>query len=111
MKIVDGNTLKQYDYFEQLFILLPLEHAEDKDIGNLAVLEAMRIDLKMKADPKCVKRGLNFEHFLNNGFVKHNEVIQKFGRYPYRNEAMNRKATPEEEEFLKSLKKEERFGQ
>ena len=38
-KCLDENTVKNYDYFEQLFILLPLEHAEDKDIANLSVLE------------------------------------------------------------------------
>lgn len=30
----------------------------------------------------------------------HHDVIQKFGRFPYRNEALGRDTTPEEKEFL-----------
>ncbi len=32
--------------------------------------------------------------------VKHREVIRRFGRFPYRNEALQRETTPEEAEYL-----------
>ena len=33
--------------------------------------------------------------------VKHKEIIEKFGRYPHRNEILGRISTEEEIEFLK----------
>lgn len=33
---------------------------------------------------------------------KHYDVLKKYGRYPSRNEALDRKSTPEEEEMLKN---------
>tara|TARA_R110000868_G_scaffold158638_1_gene386912 strand:- start:5947 stop:6540 length:594 start_codon:yes stop_codon:yes gene_type:complete len=32
--------------------------------------------------------------------VKHREVIRRFGRFPYRNEALERETTPEEADYL-----------
>jgi uncharacterized protein (DUF924 family) len=33
--------------------------------------------------------------------VRHNAIIERFGRYPHRNEILSRESTPEEIEFLK----------
>ena len=33
--------------------------------------------------------------------VKHLEIIERFGRFPHRNEILGRESTPEEIEFLK----------
>ena len=40
---------------------------------------------------------------------KHYDIIQQFGRYPYRNKVMERESTQEEEEWLKNGG--ETFGQ
>jgi uncharacterized protein (DUF924 family) len=32
--------------------------------------------------------------------VQHNAIIERFGRYPHRNEILSRESTPEEIEFL-----------
>jgi uncharacterized protein (DUF924 family) len=32
--------------------------------------------------------------------VRHMEIIERFGRFPHRNEVMGRQTTPEEAEFL-----------
>jgi uncharacterized protein (DUF924 family) len=40
--------------------------------------------------------------------IKHKEIIEKFGRFPHRNEVLGRESTPEEVEYLKEA---ERFGQ
>jgi uncharacterized protein (DUF924 family) len=34
---------------------------------------------------------------------EHHDIIAQFGRYPYRNKALNRKSTPEEEKFLSEV--------
>jgi uncharacterized protein (DUF924 family) len=33
--------------------------------------------------------------------LKHQQIIQRFGRYPHRNSILGRPSTPEEESFLK----------
>lgn len=33
--------------------------------------------------------------------VRHRDIIERFGRYPHRNEALGRASTPEEQQFLK----------
>jgi uncharacterized protein (DUF924 family) len=33
--------------------------------------------------------------------VKHKVIIERFGRFPHRNDILGRKSTPEEVEFLK----------
>jgi uncharacterized protein (DUF924 family) len=33
--------------------------------------------------------------------VKHKVIVERFGRFPHRNEILGRKSTPEEIEFLK----------
>ncbi len=43
-----------------------------------------------------------FEGTKNFEFeVRHNAIIERFGRYPHRNEILSRDSTPEEIEFLK----------
>jgi len=39
---------------------------------------------------------------------KHFDIIEKFGRYPHRNDVLGRESTPEELEYLKNA---ETFGQ
>jgi uncharacterized protein (DUF924 family) len=33
--------------------------------------------------------------------VRHIEIVERFGRFPHRNEVLGRPTTPEESEFLK----------
>lgn len=48
-----------------------------------------------EGEKKAISQTADFED-------KHYNVIKRFGRYPSRNEAMGRKSTPEEVEFLKN---------
>ena len=64
------------------FMYMPYMHSESAMIHEVA--------LEVFANTK------NFEFEL-----KHKSIIDRFGRYPHRNEILNRKSTPEEIEFLK----------
>ena len=44
---------------------------------------------------------LEFESAIEAA-IDHQKIIKKFGRFPYRNEALGRTSTPEEKEFLKT---------
>jgi uncharacterized protein (DUF924 family) len=87
---------------ERMFQYMPLQHAEELGMQNLSVecyeklLETCGKDYK-----EVVQGGLNFA-------IKHRDIIQKFGRFPHRNDVLGRESTPEELEFLRTA---ERFGQ
>jgi uncharacterized protein (DUF924 family) len=79
---------------ERVFFYLPLEHSE-----SLADQErSVNLYEKLIAGLDGVHRA-EFEGFL--WFAKrHREIIQRFGRFPHRNEILGRESTPEEISFL-----------
>jgi uncharacterized protein (DUF924 family) len=83
---------------EQLFFVLPLEHAEDLAMQDrmLAYLDtwAKRVPAAMKGMTQGVR---DFAQ-------QHREVIARFGRFPTRNQALGRISTPEEEAHVREAK-------
>ena len=65
-----------------------------------------QINNKMKFDPKCICRLINFEEICNYVRFQY-DIIENFGRYPERNGLLRRETTPEEAKWLKS--KESKF--
>ena len=86
------------------FILMPLMHSE-KNWGY-------DVEVKMALVQKYIIdafKGTKDEEFgakagaaLIKSCKDHIEPLQKFGRYPTRNEALGRKNTAEEEEYIKT---------
>lgn len=70
---------------EKKFIIMPFMHSESREIQKQSVE---------------LFEELGEEESIKYAY-KHKEIIDKFGRYPHRNKAMNRKSTTEELEFLK----------
>jgi uncharacterized protein (DUF924 family) len=68
----------------QMFFYLPFEHSEE-----LADQEA------------CVKyvKAMKNKDLLHWAKI-HHDIIKRFGRFPHRNEILNRRSTPEEVAFL-----------
>lgn len=71
---------------ERQFFYLPFEHSEDFDDQETAIA---LIAERLPASPG------NLLHAH-----AHAEVIRRFGRFPFRNTALGRVSTPEEEAFL-----------
>lgn len=69
---------------ECIFLLLPYMHSESREIHVVA--EKLYREFA-PAD------NLDFE-------LRHKAIVDRFGRYPHRNEALGRASTPEEIEFL-----------
>lgn len=80
--LASGNTS------ELSFMYLPFMHSENKADHEEAV--------KLYNKPG-LEEDLEYE-------MKHKEIIDKFGRYCHRNEALGRKSTKEEIEFMKTNK-------
>ena len=86
---------KQLSIFEQAFFYMPFEHAE-----NLAEQErAVSLFYQLyQRSPAHQKDALAHYHKSAND---HKAIIERFGRFPHRNEILNRISTLEEQEFLK----------
>ena len=77
------------------FLYLPLEHAEDIELQRLCV--RCFDGLARTVAPAWRK---DYESFLEYA-RRHLETIERFGRFPHRNQALGRKSTREETKFLK----------
>ncbi|ARV62444.1 hypothetical protein BZZ01_30850 [Nostocales cyanobacterium HT-58-2] len=74
---------------QRWFIYLPFEHSENLEHQR----QAVRLFQQLSDDPdsaSCIDYA-----------IRHMQVIQRFGRFPHRNEILGRVSTPEEKEFLK----------
>jgi uncharacterized protein (DUF924 family) len=69
---------------EKAFLYMPFMHSESQDIHEIALF---------LFDQPGLEDNYNFE-------IKHKAIIDRFGRYPHRNEILGRKSTEEELEFL-----------
>jgi uncharacterized protein (DUF924 family) len=93
---------RQLPWVGRVFLYMPLMHAEnlalqDQCVGSFAQLVAEAPEtLKQR-----LQSNLDFAH-------QHQDIISRFGRFPYRNAVLGRSNTPAEDEFLL---KGPRFGQ
>lgn len=81
---------RQLEWLERIFIYLPFEHSEDPadQDESVRLFENLRIALG----------DLSAEHAY-----RHRDIIRRYGRFPYRNVALGRESTPEEQAFLASM--------
>ncbi len=79
-----AGVLRSLEPVERSFLLLPYMHSESRKIH--AVAEALYREFAPAGNHE-------FE-------LKHKAIIDRFGRYPHRNEILRRASTPEEVEFL-----------
>lgn len=81
----------------RIFFYLPFMHSEDRrDQERSVELYRSLLDEYSHNEEinKLVSNSLDFAY-------KHKEIIERFGRFPHRNEILGRESTPEEIEFLK----------
>lgn len=83
-----------FSLIERAFLYMPLMHAEDVGLQHQCVASFNRIAGRGEGDVK---------KYLDNclGFAKkHEEIVERFGRFPHRNAILGRTSTKEEETFL-----------
>ncbi|BAU64863.1 hypothetical protein STA3757_22390 [Stanieria sp. NIES-3757] len=73
---------------QRWFIYLPFEHSENFEHQQTAV----NLFSTLKDDPNSAR---TIEYA-----IRHLEIIERFGRFPHRNQILGRESTPEELEFL-----------
>lgn len=90
--ILSQNLMQYYPEYKDRpkdeinFIYLPWMHSESKEIHKQT--EKLYLDLDDEESTKYMKQ--------------HKEIIDRFGRYPYRNEKMGRTSTAEELDFIRN---------
>jgi uncharacterized protein (DUF924 family) len=94
----ESGQFEGLDAIERMFAALPLRHAEDVESQKLGVALAVRDALG--ATPLLKE----FLIYSVDWARKHLDVIVRFGRFPHRNAALERKSTPSELEYIEYLK-------
>jgi uncharacterized protein (DUF924 family) len=80
---VAGGALAGFDHDECVFLLMPYMHSE-----------SARVHVDAEAlFREHASRNLDYE-------LRHKAIVDRFGRYPHRNEVLGRASTPEEIRFL-----------
>lgn len=93
LDMIDAGEDKTLTPFQRAFVYLPLEHAEDLSMQEQAVALFARL-AESEPGNEGIAAMLDYAR-------RHRDVIQRFGRFPHRNEILPRASTPAEIEFLK----------
>ncbi len=94
LEAMDDGVDEELRPIERTFFYLPLEHAEDLQLQQMSVRAFSQL-----ADEVPDSAG-NFQVALDYA-QRHLEIIERFGRFPHRNDVIGRPTTDEEAEFLK----------
>ena len=78
---------------QRTFFYLPLEHSEDLEMQDLAMEKFTELLEEQGEEDEVAKTSLEYAR-------RHHLIIERFGRFPHRNEVLGRKSTPEELHFL-----------
>ena len=82
-------------YCERMFQYMPLMHAENVAMQRLcAHLFKREIEASGGANREAATQNYDYA-------IKHQVIVERFGRFPHRNAILGRESTPEEIEFLK----------
>lgn len=103
LNLIDRGGDVDLPVIQRMFVYLPLEHAENREIQQQCVnmFEMLVADCSPKFD-KLMTGALK-------SVVEHAEIIRKFGRFPHRNEILGRPSTARELKYLEADSR--RFGQ
>lgn len=92
---LDAGLDRELAPIQRVFLSMPLMHAEDLGAQqrSVAVFEALALDTAGLARAGYYAGTAQYAR-------KHLEVVERFGRFPSRNESLGRPSTPEELDFL-----------
>ncbi|TKA69922.1 hypothetical protein B0A55_07976 [Friedmanniomyces simplex] len=83
-----------------MWFLLPLMHSEHLPSHELALELESR--WRRRANESSEGPAADFAQSYAKSARQHVEAIQRFGRYPHRNQCLDRENTPEEEKYLET---------
>ncbi|UUX94106.1 DUF924 family protein [Aquabacterium sp. J223] len=89
-QLVAAGDDRRLPPLRRVFAYLPFEHAEDRAMQA----EALRLYGDLAEEVPALAGYLDWAR-------KHAEVVERFGRFPHRNEVLGRPSSTEEEAFLR----------
>lgn len=95
IEALDSGEDRQLEPIERSFLYMPLMHSENADLQRKCIAAFARLCDVTPADLQSYT-SMNLDYAK-----KHAEIIERFGRFPHRNDLLGRDSTPEEIEFLK----------
>lgn len=95
MSALTAGDEEQLRPIERIFLYMPFEHAEEPALQDLSV----RRFEKLLSDAKA--KELNLFKGYADFAIRHRDIIDRFGRFPHRNQMLGRQSTEEEIQFLK----------
>lgn len=95
LRALEKGYHREVHSVQATFFFLPLEHSESMAHQERAVALFTSLEKNAESDfwGDWAKGGRQYAE-------RHRVVIEKFGRFPHRNEALGRASTPEEKEYL-----------
>ena len=93
LEAMDAGYDKSLRPIERTFFYLPLEHAEDLQLQQMSVRAFSQLAEDAPDSAGYFEIALDYAE-------RHLEIIERFGRFPHRNEVIGRPTTTEEAEFL-----------
>ncbi|MET0691297.1 MAG: DUF924 family protein [Candidatus Binatia bacterium] len=89
-----GRSDRELRPIERVFFYLPLEHAESREHQAKSVECLTELVASVPMEQRST-----FEEYLNFA-MRHRDIIDRFGRFPHRNNILGRESTAEELAFL-----------
>lgn len=85
---------QQLSLLQRVVMLLPFQHAEDRatQAESVAAYQAI-LDVAPEGERAMFENNLSYAK-------QHQEIIERFGRFPHRNATLGRESTAEERTFL-----------
>lgn len=90
--VLESGSLTELSPDGQCFVLMPLMHAEDR-ARQIQSVEQFTALAERAPEQPGLKSNVDYAR-------RHQEIVDRFGRYPHRNAILGRSSTPEETEFL-----------
>lgn len=91
---VEAGEDKELAFAERPFLYMPFMHSEDLGDQQKCVDLFKEFGDELEGEKKEQIAG-NLKYA-----IQHLEIVERFGRFPHRNEILGRESTPEETEFL-----------
>ncbi|MEQ9619163.1 MAG: DUF924 family protein [Deltaproteobacteria bacterium] len=87
---------KELHPVERTFFYMPFMHSEDPGMQRKSLRLFGDLEMSFNSPPKLAEMLSGNRKYAE----RHCEIIERFGRYPHRNEILGRGSTDEEREFL-----------
>ena len=93
---IETGVDRQLRMVERVFFCMPCMHSESREIQKRSIeVFSDLVDEASDEDRSIYHGNLKFAR-------QHQDIIEKFGRFPHRNEILGRESTAEEQAFLKT---------